>query len=170
MLSEPKTESRQELHYLAIAKTVHMNDIPDVLPPLIPEVKEWMQARNIEAAGPDFFLYRSMHESGELECEAGFPVDTAVAGDERVIAGSFPAGNYASIVYTGHFKDMMQAHVALENWIEHNKLKENKQTKNGRTEWGGRTEFYLVDPEFEPNPENWQTEIVFLLEDSDSSE
>ncbi|MCF0050550.1 GyrI-like domain-containing protein [Dyadobacter sp. LJ53] len=165
MLSEPKTERREELHYLSIRKTVHMHNIPDILPPLIPEVKEWMQERNIEAAGVDFFLYKSMNEKGELDCEAGFPVGKAVEGDERVAAGSFPAGHYASIIYTGHFKDMMQAHVALEKWIKEKGFTEKARQENGRTEWGGRTEFYLVDPDFEPNPDKWQTEIVFLLED-----
>jgi effector-binding domain-containing protein len=164
MLSEPKTEQRDELHYLAISKTVHMNDIPHVLPPLIPEVKHWMQERGIEAAGPDFFLYKSMDQNGQLECEVGFPVGQAVKGDGRIAAGSFPAGTYASIIYTGDFKDMMQGHTALENWIREQGLKEKRIEANDRTEWGGRTEIYLVDPEFEPDPEKWQTEIVFLLE------
>ncbi|CAG5067545.1 hypothetical protein DYBT9623_00266 [Dyadobacter sp. CECT 9623] len=165
MLSEPISGHRNERHYVAIAKTVHMHDIPDTLPPLIPVVKQWMQERGIEAAGPDFFLYKSMNDRGELDCEAGFSVGQAVGGDDLVIAGSFPAGNYASLVYTGDFKDMMQAHVALENWIKSEGLTEKKVEADGRTDWGGRTEFYLVDPDFEPNPDKWQTEIVFQLED-----
>lgn len=60
MLSEPKTERRSERHYVAIAKTVHMHDISHILPPLIPEVRQWMMEHGIEATGPDFFLYKSM--------------------------------------------------------------------------------------------------------------
>lgn len=169
MLSEPKTERRSERHYVAIAKTVHMHDVPEVLPPLIPEVKQWMQEHGIEATGPDFFLYKSMNQQGELECEAGFPVGSAVDGNGHIIAGSFPAGDYASIVYTGDFKDMMQAHMALENWIRQQGLTEMATVEGETTRWGGRTEFYLVDPEFEPDPEKWQTEIVFLLSSSPDS-
>lgn len=165
MLSEPKSEHRNAMYYVAIAKTVHMYDIPDVLPPLIPEVKQWMQERGIKASGVDFFLYKSMNEEGMLECEAGFPVSQAVEGEGTVIAGVFPEGNYASIVYTGDFKDMMQGHVALEKWIAEQGLTEVKQVGNEKTQWGGRTEFYLVDPELEPDPEKWQTEIVFKLAD-----
>jgi effector-binding domain-containing protein len=165
MLSEPKTDYRPERFYLAIAKTVHMKDVPAVLPPLIPEVKAWMQSRNIAVAGPDFFLYKSINLQYELECEVGFPVEAAVAGDEYVQAGSFPAGTYASIIYTGDFKYMQQAHMALQDWIKEKGLKEKTDTVDGVACWGSRTEFYLVDPEFEPNPEKWQTEIVFLLED-----
>ncbi|WP_051350452.1 GyrI-like domain-containing protein [Dyadobacter alkalitolerans] len=165
MLSEPTIQRRGELHYLAIAETIHMQQIPDVLPPLIPAVMQYMEDRGIKAAGPDFFLYKSMDQSGEMDCEAGFPINEAAEGDGYIRAGVFPAGNYASIIYTGDFKDMMQAHVALENYIKEQGLVEKSATENGRTEWGGRTEFYLVDPELEPNPEKWQTEIVFLLED-----
>ena len=165
MLSEPTIQHRKEQHYLAIAATVHQSDIPEILPPLIPEVKTWMEKHNVVPSGPDFFLYNNMAHAGMMDCEAGFPVNGFVAGDERVTSGSFPPGKYASIIYTGHFKDMMQGHMALEHWIREQGLKERSQTKNGKTEWGGRVEFYLVDPELEPDLEKWQTEIVFMLED-----
>jgi effector-binding domain-containing protein len=165
MLSEPIIQYKKEQHYLSIPATVHQRDIPETLPPLIPEVKEWMEKRNIQPAGPDFFLYKSMDDKGVMDCEAGFAVSNFTPGDERVTAGSFPEGKYASIIYTGHFKDMMQAHVALENWIREQGLQERSQTDNGKTGWGGRIEFYLVDPEFEPDPAKWQTEIAFMLED-----
>ncbi|RYY24079.1 MAG: AraC family transcriptional regulator [Chitinophagaceae bacterium] len=165
MLSDPTIQHRNEQFYLVIPATVHQRDIPQILPPLIPEIKTWMEEHQVAPSGPDFFLYKNMDNSGMMDCEAGFPVNHFVAGDERVITGSFPAGKYASIIYTGHFKYMMQAHMALENWIRQQGLQERSQTKNGKTEWGGRVEFYLVDPELEPNPEKWQTEIVFMLED-----
>jgi effector-binding domain-containing protein len=165
MLSEPKVEYRQERHFLAISKTVHMYDIPEVLPPLIPEVKTWMIQNYIVASGPDFFLYRSMNEQNELECEAGFTVREAVSGQGRIQPGSFPAGSYASIIYTGDFKDMMQGHIALEQWIKEQGLKEKIHASDGKVRWGGRTEFYLVDPDNEPDPDRWRTEITFLLED-----
>ena len=165
MLSTPKTEHREERHYLAITKTVHMHDIPNVLPPLVPEVKEWMQKHRIEAAGPDFFLYKSMNDRGELECVVGFTVHEPVRGEGHISPGSFPAGTYASLVYTGDFKDMMTGHVALENWINEQRLSEKTEKSGDTTSWGGRTELYLVDPEFEPDPNKWQTEISFLLAD-----
>jgi effector-binding domain-containing protein len=106
-----------------------------------------------------------MNEQNELECEAGFTVREAVSGQGRIQPGSFPAGSYASIIYTGDFKDMMQAHIALEQWIKEQGLKEKIHASDGKVRWGGRTEFYLVDPDNEPDPDRWQTEITFLLED-----
>jgi effector-binding domain-containing protein len=165
MLSEPKLESRDAIAYVAIARNVHMNDVPEILPPLIAEVKQWMLERGVQSTGPDFFFYKSMSESGELECEVGFPVGQAVAADGIVVAGVFPAGTYASIIYTGDFKDMMQGYKALETWIGQQKLTEKVNIDGDLTKWGGRRESYLVDPEVEPNPDKWQTEISFLLQD-----
>lgn len=165
MLSEPKIEHRNEKPYLSIRKTIHQSEISDILPPLIPEVKSWIEQRNLEIAGPDFFLYKSMNDQGMMNCEAGFTIRQAIQGDDRVSSGIFPAGIYASIIYTGHFKDMIQGHMALENWIKEQGLKEKAHVSAHQTDWGGRAEFYLVDPDLEPDPDQWQTEIVFQLED-----
>jgi effector-binding domain-containing protein len=165
MLSEPKIKYREKRHYVAISKTVSMYDIPQVLPPLVPQVKDWMAANKVAAAGPDFFLYKSMNEKGELECEVGFEVHDAVAGEGQIKPGIFPACTYASLVYTGDFKDMMQGHMALEEWIREEGFQEKIQQSGGKISWGSRTEFYLVDPDNEPDSSKWQTEIVFQLED-----
>ncbi|NIJ54422.1 GyrI-like domain-containing protein [Dyadobacter arcticus] len=164
MLSEPKIEHLPERPYLVIQKSVHQRDIPNILPPLIPEVKEWMNHHRIEPAGVDFFHYKSMNVQGEMGCEVGFTVHALVQGDGRIVGGAFPAGTYASIVYTGDFKNMMEGHMALESWIKTQGLKEKTTTSEGLVEWGGRTEFYLIDPDNEPDPNKWQTEIMFLLQ------
>jgi effector-binding domain-containing protein len=171
MLSEPKIEHRNQRYYLSISRTIPIGQISQVLPPLIPQVHQWMNDRKIKASGPDFFLYKSINANHELECEAGLPIDLLMAGDGPIEGdsliglGSFPEGRYASLIYTGDFKDMLQGHMALERWIKEKGLKEKIETVQGVTKWGARTEFYLVDPELEADPSKWQTEIAFLLED-----
>lgn len=165
MLSTPKTEHREERHYVGIARTVPMQDVPQILPPLVPKVKEWMQQHYIEAAGPDFFLYKSMNERNELECIVGFSVHELVSGEGEIVSGSFTKGKYASLIYTGDFTNMMAGHMALEKWISEQQLREKINKSGNYTSWGGRTELYLIDPDFEPDPAKWQTEISFLLED-----
>lgn len=164
MLSEPKTEYRQEQHYIAIRKKVLMQQIPEVLPPLVPVIRNWMLKNGIISDGPEFFLYKSFHEN-ELATEVGVPVENPVNCDGEIINGSFPEGHYASIIYTGDYAHMIDAHMALEAWIIEKGLKEQRHISGQYTEWGGRTEFYLTDPDTEPDPEKWITEIVFLLDD-----
>jgi effector-binding domain-containing protein len=164
MLSEPKIERRSEQPYFAIRKEVHMHDISAVLPPLIPKVMGYLKAKKADQAGPPFFLYLSMNENGDLLTETGFPVKNSDEGEGEIIAGSFPEGNYAIITYTGDYKNMMDAHVALEAWIAESGLTEKRNVTDEETTWGGRTEFYVTDPDDEPDPAKWVTDIVFLLE------
>lgn len=56
MKINPKLLYRIEQNYIAIAKKVLRKDIPKALPPLIPKLKSWLKSKNIEPAGPPFFL------------------------------------------------------------------------------------------------------------------
>jgi len=106
-----------------------------------------------------------MDSNNQMVAEVGFPVKDPVKGDSRVIADSFPAGRYATLTYTGDYMQMKSAHMALDKWVKENGFKEkHKQTADGM-EAGTRIESYLTDPEKEPNPEKWRTDISLLLED-----
>ena len=166
MLSEPKTEYRAEQPYVAIRKNVPMQKIPEVLPPLIPEVRKWMLKNHITPDGPELFLYKSIHENNVLVTEVGVLVKNPEPGEGSIKGGSFPAGYYATIIYTGDYRNMMEAHMALEAWINKMGLTEKRRISGNDTEWGARTEFYLTDPDNEPHPEKWITEIAFLLDDA----
>jgi effector-binding domain-containing protein len=163
MFSEPTIQYRKKQPFLVIRKKVHMYDIPSVLPPLIPEVMKYMADNNIEEAGPAFFHYLSIDEKNELVTATGVPVKNPEDGVGNIEGGFFPEGNYATILYTGDYKFMMDAHKALEAWIHSSNLKEQVHVSDGETIWGGRTEFYLNGPDEEPDPEKLQTLITFLL-------
>jgi len=164
MLSTPKTEQRGEQHYVAIRANVGMNDIPTVLPPLIPEVNAWLKKNNIEPAGPPFFQYLKMDSNNQMIAEVGFPVKNPAKGDSRVIAGSFPAGLYATLTHTGDYMQLKSAHMALDKWVKETGLKEKHKVAADGIEWGTRAESYITDPEKETNPDKWRTDISFLLE------
>jgi effector-binding domain-containing protein len=144
----PKIELRAEQPYLAITEKLTMPEIPAKLPPLIPEILSWLQEHQIEPSGPVFFNYLNM-ENGQLTAEVGVPVKTAQTGDSRVKAGIFPAGKYVVYTHMGNYSALPQAHMALEAWATENGIKLSDPC----------IEFYPTDPESEPNPENWQTDI-----------
>lgn len=52
---KPKIEFRKELKYAAIEGRLKREEIPEMLPPLIPEIFNWLEKENIKSAGP-FFL------------------------------------------------------------------------------------------------------------------
>ncbi|MEO5891241.1 MAG: GyrI-like domain-containing protein [Ferruginibacter sp.] len=165
MTTAPIVEKRSSNRpYLAIHTKVKMQDIPSVLPPLIFEVTDWLKENNIPADGIAFFHYKSMNEDcSELDTAVGILTPASATGNDRITTGAFPAGNYATLIYIGDYKNMKEGHMALDGWIKQNNLKEKHTRSASGVEWGGRTEFYLSEPG--SNPEECRTEVAFLLED-----
>ncbi|KAA9345603.1 GyrI-like domain-containing protein [Adhaeribacter soli] len=152
MNMEPKIENRPEQPYLAIRTKVQMAEIPTKLPPLIPEIYEWLETHKIQPAGPVFFNYLDM-DNGIMTAEVGVPVEVLHAGDARVSAGTFPAGRYAVYTHMGNYTQIPEAHMALGTWARQN----NIQLLNPCIE------FYPTDPAIKPDPAHWQTDIVRRL-------
>jgi len=167
MLTTPFIAYRKERYYAAIRLSVAPQAIPTTLPPLHPEVRGWLQARDIAPDGPPFFQYLLMGSDGKLLVEVGFPVAHAVAGDERVIGGMFPAGDYASLVHTGDYRFLRDAHMELEAWVEKTGRCDKELCDDG-VAFASRTEFYLTDEGVIPDPARWETEVAFFLPARDS--
>jgi effector-binding domain-containing protein len=109
--------------------------------------------------------YLTTDMSKKLDIEVGVPVANAVSGDDRITAGVFPAGQYATFLYTGPYKGkgLFKATVALLEWAKENNIVWQTSTLDHVEWWGGRIEFYLTDPEEEPDSKKWQTELAFLV-------
>jgi len=163
MLTEPVLEHRNEQLYVAIRSEVDMSEIPSALPPLIPEVFSWLNKNNGTPAGPPFFRYLSCNPGNRFVVEVGVPVAKAITGDDRVQSGSFPAGRYAKVTHLGSYNHLKEAHMFLETWGKENGIQYKQSVSDGSISWGSRTEFYVTDWKEEPDPDKWQTDVLFLV-------
>jgi effector-binding domain-containing protein len=164
MTTEPAIQFHEEQYYIAIRAEVKMSDIPVVLPPLIPEVFQWMEKNNVIQTGPCFFRYLSYDSDDQLLVDVGVPTAAQAKGDGRIITGSFPAANYVTVRYTGDYKELYHVHMGLESWMKEKNIKEGSQQIDGK-EYGARTEFYITDPQEVPDPAKWETDVSILLAD-----
>lgn len=160
MTTEPKLEQRAAQPYAAIRAQVPMQELGTVVP-LSDEVLAWLRQRGVTPAGAPFFRYLVVDMQRELELELGWPVAQPLPGDERVVTGELPAGRYAVLVHTGHPDTLVDATAALLAWAEASGLRW-QMADDGQT-WAARLEFYLSDPEQEPDMNRWQTELAFLV-------
>lgn len=164
MIDQPRLEHRDERPYVAIRTNVAMMEIPAVLPPLIPEVYDWLGERHEEPAGPVFFRYLRM-DANRLDVEVGVPVAAELSGDDRVRPGVFPAGRYAVALHRGPYDRIPASWQALENWKGKLGLVEAGQETREGNMWGTRAEHYLTDPAEVSDPEKWETELIVQVAD-----
>lgn len=162
-LTTPVVEYKEQQPYVAIRVTVDRQEIPTVVPPLIPQVFDWLEENKVEQEGPPFFRYLSCTQNGRITVEAGIPVEKPQKGDGRIMPGEFPAGRYLKVTHMGDYSNLREAHMFLESWAERNGFAVDQQMQNNDVEWAARTEFYVNDWEVEPDSEKWQTDIAFLL-------
>lgn len=155
MISEPKTEYRDEQYYVAIKTKVRQKEIPEVLPPLILELFNWLKTKKLEPAGAPFFKYSEMYDD-KMKVEVGVPVDLKVTGDKHIQPGIFPSGRYLEVTYTGPYSNLPMVHAELAKWRENHHIKIENSV----------TEFYPTDPAVEPDPEKWKTIIMSQLDEN----
>jgi effector-binding domain-containing protein len=125
-----------------------------------PEVLEWLAAHSSRPAGAPYYRYRVIGSFEEkFDVEVGYPVATAVSGDDRVLAGEFPAGDYVVTTHVGHPDGIAQTHLALVDWAAEQGL---TLARDGEV-WVAMYESYQTDPADEPDPNAWRTELAYLI-------
>lgn len=165
MIDGPGIEVRAEQPYVAIPIQVTFREWGQANA-LVPQVYGWLAANNIIPAGPPFFRYHvigSMDEKFHLEI--GVPVGNPVEGDGRIVAGAIPAGSYATLVHTGHPDKLIHAYTEFEKWIAAQALQVDTHHNGSNDVWAGRFEFYLTNPEEEPDLNKWAIQIAYRLKD-----
>lgn len=164
MLTEPKLERRSEQHTVAIRTQVNI-PFGSLLPPMWDEVSTWLAKSGVATAGAPFIRYLTTDMEKKLDIEVGFPVAVAATGNGRIVAGTLPAGCYAVLMYTGPYEGdgVFKANVAMLEWAKENNIAWQILTKNGTEWWGARLEFYLTNPESEPDTRKYRAELAFMI-------
>ena len=162
MHTEPKLEQREQQHYVAIPVRVSMDSIGKVLPPLMGEVFGWLAQKGVAPDGPPFFKFVVIDMKKGMDMEVGVPVATAQKGDGRVKPGAFPAGRYATVVHVGPYERIIDTTADLLAWADKKGITWRSRETDKGDAWDARTEFYLSDPQKEPDPAKWRTELAFL--------
>lgn len=100
-------------------------------------------------AGPPFACFHAVAD-GVFAVEAGFPASRPVTDAGQVHASTLPGGPVAVTTFVGPYDDMGPAYDALQSWLDEHHLRARSDM------W----EVYLTDPETEPDPSRWRTEVV----------
>lgn len=146
---EIHSEIRTEQPTAVVAGTKKVAEIGPWLGEAYHSVIETMREQGALPAGPPFARYHQMG-GGEFEVEAGFPTSAPITDSGRVKASTLPGGQVARTVHVGPYDGMESTYEAVFSWI----------AEQGGQPSGDPWEVSLTDPQENPDPSSWRTEIV----------
>lgn len=164
MTIQPTIEVRDAKQpYVSIPMSATLNEWGKVNA-LVPVVFGWLAERNIPPAGAPFYRYWQV---GGLEkpfhLEVGVPVNTPLPGDDRVKPGEMPAGTYLVYHHHGHPDQLGEVHQAIQDWAAEHAV--TFKTKGTDAIYSACYDAWLTNPEDEPDPNRWITEVAYQVRD-----
>lgn len=145
--------TRSEQPTAVIHEKVPVKELPQFFQRALGQVYGEIQAQGAQPMGPPFALYFGM-PSETIEVEAGFPVTKPVKDAGAVHPGKLPGGTCAHGMHVGPYDTMQETYGELMRWVGEKHLKPHEQM------W----EVYLSDPQREPDPQTWRTEIFWPVD------
>jgi effector-binding domain-containing protein len=167
MFTEPKVEHHNEQPYMGIRTQVPMRQMGKAIRQLLRELFAWLEKEGVAPAGPPFNRFHVIDMAKEMDIELGVPVASALPGNDRIRPGVLPAGEYASLVYTG-VKNGIKGNGRLLEWVASKGLVLDRWDDVKGDAFGGRYESFLTDPAEEPDRAKWDTEVAMRLADNQS--
>ncbi|HET9650209.1 MAG TPA: GyrI-like domain-containing protein [Microlunatus sp.] len=113
-------------------------------------VMQTLAAQGVAPAGPPFALYHGM-PTDTIELEAGFPVAAAVEPAGDVVPGTLPGGRAVQAMHQGPYDTLPTTYAEVRQRLA------EEGFEPGPHVW----ECYLTDPQEQPDPETWQTLVVW---------
>ena len=112
-----------------------------------------VEKAGVTIVGPPFGYYPEM-PTDKVALEAGFPTSGAVDdGDVHTLI--LPAGQAVEALHVGPYETLKQTYAELFAWTS------SQDLELGKAMW----EYYLTDPNTNPDPATWETRIVWPLAD-----
>lgn len=144
---------RTEQPTATVRVTCKVADISKTLAEILPEVMNHLMATGAQMSGPPFSRYHAWTDT-EVDLEAGFPVQNAIAAKGRIQPSQLPAGRAVTCWHQGPYDGLTATHKALAAHLLAEKLVAR----------GGQWEVYWTDPGMVPDPAKWKTQLFAPIE------
>ena len=148
MIDTPHIVQTSAVQTAVIHVTVPREEIRTVMGPGLGELMAALRAQGIAPAGP-WLTHHLKMDPAAFDFEICVPVPRPVAPAGRVEPGQLPGATVARTVYHGAYEGLGAAWPQLDAWIA------AQGRKPGPSLW----EVYLTDPQANPDPSTWRTEL-----------
>lgn len=150
-LSEIEVRSQPAQSTMTIRRRISMQET-DRIPGWIGATFEAIQRASSQPTGMPFVRTLSM-DADEMDIEVGWPVQAPLDGDAEVQPGTLPGGPVAVASYFGPYHEIGPAYEAIQAWC----------AEHDHEIAGSPWESYFTDPNEEPDPSKWRTDIHFPI-------
>ena len=154
MIEPPHLVVTEPQHYAFLRLMCPSAEIQQVMGPGIQEVYAAVAEQGVKPAGP-WFTHHLARPVLHCDFEICVPVAAPFKPTGRVEAGEWPAMTVARTVYHGRYQGLPAA------WGELEKFVKQQPGRPGSDIW----ERYLVNPNSNPEPSEWRTELNWPLLD-----
>ncbi len=148
MIDTPQLIQAEEQLTAVIHLTVPRVEISNVMGPAITEIMSTIAAQGATITG-SCFSYHQKRPTDIFDFEVGFPVSQPITAASRVKMSKLPAVKVVRTIYQGGYEGLGAAWGEFCQWIEAEGLNVQESL------W----ECYLTDPESNPDPDTWRTEL-----------
>jgi effector-binding domain-containing protein len=152
MIEPPQILRTEPLHFAAVRRQCPPQEIGKIMGPNIQQVLAALKAQDRTPIGP-WFTHHFRRPIDFFDLEICFPVDSPINPDGDVHPGVWPAMTVARTVFHGNYAGLPGAWGELEAWM-------NAERHTGQGEFWER---YTVNPNDDPNPDHWRTELNWPL-------
>lgn len=148
----PKRIHLTEQKVAAVRERVPMASLTDFFARAFGTVMTVVQRHGASPAGPPFARYRGM--PGEtVDVEAGFPITGNFEQTDGVAIGTLPESDAYEALHIGPYDTLQQTYGIIQQQMA------AEGVNPGDSMW----EYYLSDPETEPDPAKWQTRVIWPI-------
>lgn len=150
MSPEPALVRCAEQPTAVVRERVAMDALPEFFGRAYATVAAEAARQDVQLAGPPFALYRGI-PTETVDVEAGFPINGTFADTGTVVGGTLPGTEAYEMVHTGTYDTLEQTYAAVQE----------RMKAAGKTPSEMMWEYYLNGPSDEPDPQKWQTRVVW---------
>lgn len=129
---------------------VPLNELQGFFARAFQDAAATLQAQGRHPAGPPFGMYRG-RPTDVVDVEAGFPAYAPIAPSGDVLPGSLPGGRVVEATHVGSYDTIHNTYADVERFM----------AEGGLTPGNVMWECYLTDPQRQPDPATWRTQICW---------
>ncbi|MBO0691632.1 MAG: GyrI-like domain-containing protein [Acidimicrobiaceae bacterium] len=171
MSPDISVQQRPVTHFIGKSVTARRKEFgePGGVNEMGKEICSWIGEHNITPLSGSMHVYRRTGKDADpIELTVAVPVELPVQPvqlpleAEGFVLGSLPAGQYLVGCHIGGYEGIPESHKSILAWAAAHKLQLHLRKDGESSLWTARADYFVSDPDKEPDESAWVTDLLFL--------